>query len=319
MNCIFKLKYIFIYNIIRISFNLKNSFRYLVPACNATLLEKIKLITTYFISILNQTLYLYKPFNPIIGETFQCLLKDPRNKDNEEIMFYAEQTSHHPPICNFYATHKLFKVYGHRYAKPSTSGGNSIYANMGGEYIIEFNDKSKVTLKYGNFVINGIIIGNKSVNYTGNFIIEDKVNKIKSIFKVNPQEKKSGILNKIFGKRKNYFPDYFKGFIAYTDDIKYDKNQDSYECNDELILSKYEGEYNSYLNIDNNKCWDIDDNCDKNSALMLKDKFVLESDCRLRSDILLYKQKIFDLAQYAKMILEDTQRNDAKLRKSQKN
>lgn len=61
--------------------------------------------------------YPKKPYNPILGETFQCyydlgttttntnLAKDgpvPWAKD-ENVTFIAEQTSHHPPIASFYA------------------------------------------------------------------------------------------------------------------------------------------------------------------------------------------------------------------------
>ena len=35
-----------------------------------------------------------KPFNPILGETFQSKVLD--------FHFYLEQTSHHPPVTNFY-------------------------------------------------------------------------------------------------------------------------------------------------------------------------------------------------------------------------
>ena len=34
-----------------------------------------------------------KPFNPILGETFQAKIDD--------CLYNLEQTSHHPPICNF--------------------------------------------------------------------------------------------------------------------------------------------------------------------------------------------------------------------------
>lgn len=34
-----------------------------------------------------------KPFNPILGETFQCKIGNTK--------MYVEQTSHHPPIYNF--------------------------------------------------------------------------------------------------------------------------------------------------------------------------------------------------------------------------
>ena len=40
-----------------------------------------------------------KPFNPILGETFQAKIND--------CLFYLEQCSHHPPIFNFYVNNFL--------------------------------------------------------------------------------------------------------------------------------------------------------------------------------------------------------------------
>ena len=57
-------------------------------------LEKLKWSTAFVITRFHLTGAQLKPFNPILGETFQCKINDS--------MFYFEQTSHHPPIFNFY-------------------------------------------------------------------------------------------------------------------------------------------------------------------------------------------------------------------------
>lgn len=48
---------------------------------------------TFAITSVYQTVAQLKPFNPILGETFQARI------GNSE--YYIEQTSHHPPIFNF--------------------------------------------------------------------------------------------------------------------------------------------------------------------------------------------------------------------------
>lgn len=45
-----------------------------------------------------------KPFNPIIGETFQAFI------DNCPV--YMEQTCHHPPISTCYFKGRGYEVYG---------------------------------------------------------------------------------------------------------------------------------------------------------------------------------------------------------------
>ena len=49
-----------------------------------------------------------KPFNPILGETFECKLGG--------ISLYFEQVSHHPPISAIYAKTDTFRFYGSSYS-----------------------------------------------------------------------------------------------------------------------------------------------------------------------------------------------------------
>jgi hypothetical protein len=58
-----------------------------------TPLEKLKLTTAFNVSRLHLTVTQLKPFNPILGETFQCKIGDT--------LLYIEQTSHHPPVYNY--------------------------------------------------------------------------------------------------------------------------------------------------------------------------------------------------------------------------
>lgn len=44
-----------------------------------------------------------KPFNPVIGETFQTTIAGG--------LYSAEQTSHHPPQSSFYYEGKGYQIY----------------------------------------------------------------------------------------------------------------------------------------------------------------------------------------------------------------
>lgn len=272
-------------------------------------LERIKLVTTFLISILHQSVYGYKPFNPILGETFQCRVQ---HEDGSPLDIYVEQTSHHPPILNFYIKHELFTLDGYRTSK-ATGSGNSLTATISGSFNVNFNDGTHITFEYGRFVMGGMLVGTRTSNFEGNFVVTDHTNALQSIFTINPKVK-TGLMGKIFGgKKKDNFPDYLKGFIAATHDITYDKKTDTYTVKDDAKLCEYEGEYTNSISFDGKVYWSLDD--DQKQGTMYKMPFTLPSDCRLRSDILIYKKGKVEIAQLAKMTLEDLQRKDAKLRK----
>lgn len=78
-----------------------------------------------------------KPYNPILGETFRCHWNVPGMESgppvtdgplpwcgSNDLVFVAEQVSHHPPVSAFYAEHvgKRVAVNAHIYTKSSFLG-----------------------------------------------------------------------------------------------------------------------------------------------------------------------------------------------------
>src|SRR5690242_8682880 len=94
-------------------------------------IERIKYITTYLLATMNLSMHGMKPFNPILGETFQCKIG--------ELMCYYEQTSHHPPVLNYYTKHPKFTSFGHMEVEIIV-GANSMKAENKGKIYIQFND-----------------------------------------------------------------------------------------------------------------------------------------------------------------------------------
>lgn len=67
----------------------------LIPAgTTADVIEQAKMVTSFIMGIGVLHLNITKPFNPILGETFQCIIGG--------IPLSMEQISHHPPISAFY-------------------------------------------------------------------------------------------------------------------------------------------------------------------------------------------------------------------------
>ena len=94
-------------------------------------------------------------------------------------------------------------------------------------------------------------------------------------------------------------------------DIKYDKKKDLYSCEKKKIISNCEGEWNTFINFDEKPYWEQGN---FEFIQMEKQNFTLSSDSFYREDILLMKNGKLDLAQQAKINLEEIQRNDKKLR-----
>jgi len=70
-------------------------------------IERIKLITTFLVSGVYNSIQTKKPFNLYIGETFQAYFDDGTE-------FFLEHTNHYPAIDSFYIVNKKvgFKIYG---------------------------------------------------------------------------------------------------------------------------------------------------------------------------------------------------------------
>ena len=64
----------------------------------------MKYVTKFFTGIAPLHLNIAKPFNPILGETFEARIGG--------IPVYMEQISHHPPISAVYMKTDTFRFYG---------------------------------------------------------------------------------------------------------------------------------------------------------------------------------------------------------------
>lgn len=67
-------------------------------------IDKIKSIILFHISSTNLTISMNKPFNPILGETYQGFI--------DGCPIFLEQISHHPPISSFLFCGRGYKMHG---------------------------------------------------------------------------------------------------------------------------------------------------------------------------------------------------------------
>lgn len=106
-----------------------------------------------FVSSVNPLeLVMLKPFNPILGETFQAKIGG--------IPIYYEQISHHPPISSYFMKSSEFTISGNLIAIAnvslnSGSGGNA------GKMFIQMKNGNKFEVSFFAGEISGLIYGKR--------------------------------------------------------------------------------------------------------------------------------------------------------------
>lgn len=123
-------------------------------------------MTAFLLASITLNLGGNKPFNPIIGETFQIKEGD--------ISAYYEQTAHHPPILNYYIKSPLFIGYGYSQVDVVT-GTNSMTFEDKGKLYVKFNDGVVFLMKPPKFQITGLMLGRRYITLLENMFVEDLV------------------------------------------------------------------------------------------------------------------------------------------------
>ena len=113
-----------------------------------------------------------KPFNPIIGETFEYFIND------KNFRYYAEQVCHKPPVTAFIGENPNFELYG-------DTLGNTSFKFFKGCMELSFKNKIHLKLKKSgeyytyippNALANGIINPPLYIDYSGDVIIANITN-----------------------------------------------------------------------------------------------------------------------------------------------
>lgn len=149
---------------------------------------------TFLYSQLHLSTFQQKPFNPILGETFQFEIGNATK-------VYLEQTQHKPPTSNFLVYGKNYKAYGSIIVEASI-GANSVNAKKSGTYIVEFKDGIKHKFLFPSIVVKGLTVGKRTFNFKNSGIVIDETNNLSAFMKFNPDEKST--FGKLFFSQKSY-------------------------------------------------------------------------------------------------------------------
>eukprot|EP00826_Nyctotherus_ovalis_P058190 TRINITY_DN7984_c0_g1_i17.p1 TRINITY_DN7984_c0_g1~~TRINITY_DN7984_c0_g1_i17.p1 ORF type:complete len:419 (+),score=105.35 TRINITY_DN7984_c0_g1_i17:198-1454(+) len=265
--------------------------------------ERMKWYVGYSIAALYQNLAQVKPLNPIWGETYEGYLGSP------DFKIYCEQISHHPPISQVQIDCPYLTLYGTHYVEASTYP-NSIKVRSLGKHVVILKDEEKTTIelvKRPNVLVEGLVVGKRTMSYIDTLEIEDKTNGIYAQGRFNPE--KQGLLEKIFNKTKFTRPDFFKGFITKNKGLLEDASRKAFYSKD--MISYFEGQWLEFLVIDGESYWDLEKN---RPVINYGIKNPLPSDSVNRADLGPLTEGKLETAQKEKEALEDVQRGDRKLR-----
>ncbi|CEQ42845.1 SPOSA6832_04710, partial [Sporobolomyces salmonicolor] len=108
-----------------------------------------------------------KPFNPLLGETYECIRPDKGFK------FISEKVSHHPPILAFHgeASCKGWEVDGH-IAPSQKFWGRSMEVFVSGEYTVKFTQTGETfSIRKPSSFVRNLVAGTKYLEVVGDLVV----------------------------------------------------------------------------------------------------------------------------------------------------
>jgi hypothetical protein len=235
-----------------------------------------------------------KPFNPLLGETFQGNFPDGTQ-------VFAEHVSHHPPVDSFFILAANYVIFGFTELDGAIKF-NSLLGSFKGPTTVKFQDGQSVIFHQPKFRLEGMLWGDRTLSWEGEFKFEDPKNNWVAILHIgadprgyNPLKlkvKKDTILGKVYVPEGNRL-----------DKIKTE-------------LATLHGSWVKELTVVKSgverKLWEMDREMPVRHFPVADP---LPSDWRYREDLIWLGRDNTDIAQKWKTTLETRQRDDRELRK----
>ena len=252
--------------------------------------RRLTIITVGVLACLHLDMQSKKPFNPILGESVT-------RKWANGAQFWAEQTSHHPPISDVMVIGPdgQWKITGHCCAKIE-NGMKAINVIQDGVFRLTLESGEVYEWEFPPIHITGNVSGDRLVKVKGSLTVVDKKNGLECCVDVGPKrDKKKGLDNP----------------VATT--IYGGAKQTSKKGGE--LLTVVTGDYCGQVYVDDELVWDIEDSVATRPTEAIPDDELLPGDCRFRLDRNLFIEGKTADADVAKKALEEAQRREAKLRK----
>lgn len=244
--------------------------------------ERMKLVATAIISGLPNTIKMLKPFNPILGETYQGVFEDGTQ-------IFVEQGSHHPPVSiwEFLGPDGQWSLTG--FGEWTASFRlNSVKGCQKGPILLRFHDGQEIVFSLPHVVVKGLLYGTRTFDYEGSIVFTDEKNELCLDVEIG------SIGGGWFGKKTP--SDYIKGELKKAG----------------AACASISGTWLGCVEWDNEVYWSFKDSSVVSTLQSVEHP--LPSDSRFRTDLILLAEKRMDEAQEEKVVLEQNQRADKALR-----
>ena len=266
--------------------------------CDDKYLRLIYVSTALYMNLTNAPGRMKKPFNSLLGETFEMVIGD--------IKYISEQISHHPPICAFYCESDDFIYQGACYMKSKLSISGFEFFKFGSQ---------EITLKRTKETFN---VFKSPVASLHNYIIGKPYLWFSGIYEMIERETNNKLTLDFKPKGWTSKNDYeVEGFVKDSNDqVKYHVfgKWDSFLS---VVESESKKETQIALKKENPKSYELQYNFPKftiNFSHLSHDLLanIAPTDSRLRTDQKVYENGNLELASSEKNRLEENQRKRRK-------
>lgn len=245
-----------------------------------------------------------KPFNPLLGETFECVRED------KHLKFLAEKVVHQPPVIAFYAEGKGWKAQGWSVVK-NKFWGKSLELIPEGSVRLEFGDGDVFSFSKPSSFMRNLLAGNKYLEHVGDLVVtnENTGQRLVMEFKEGNMWGGSSSRNAVEGKVYDANDKQLTNLKGkWSENVSRQKDKDNYQMLWEASeLPPYAEDYYgfTYFAMSLNE---ISDDC--------KD-LLPPTDSRLRPDQRAFEEGDVDKAEQLKHKLEEAQRSRRKQMESE--
>lgn len=252
--------------------------------------ERLKYVVAFAVAGLHHAVGQLKPFNPILGETYQATM-------NDGTAVCCEHTSHHPPISNFQVEGAKYAIAGHILWHGSFSmKSNALIQIQKGPIRVRFDDGTTIAYTMPHIQLGGFMWGDRTFDIMSTVVFEDVKNHLSCEVKFNPDEKKG--MGGMFSSSKTP-TDSFRGALV-----------DTSSGNEVCEVS---GSWLDELKFGDKAYWTMGRE-PSGYLVPFPESKLLESDSRNREDLKYLALGDLDEAQEWKVKLEVLQRADRKAR-----
>ncbi|GAA5840651.1 hypothetical protein JCM9279_007390 [Rhodotorula babjevae] len=243
-----------------------------------------------------------KPFNPLLGETYECIRPD------KGFRFISEKVSHHPPVIAFLgdAPERGWQICG--YTSPSTKfWGRSMEIFVEGEFCVRFADNDEViTIRKPSSFIRNLVAGTKYLEVVGDLVVTTSLSSAQATVAFKEGSTWGGLSgrNKIEGKVTDASGSVAVELVGRWDDAV-DKKEGKNNFTRLWQVAEFPPNPERYYGFSRFAVT-------LNETTQLEEGLVAPTDSRLRPDQLAFERGDVDEAERIKALVEEKQRTKRK-------